>query len=266
VGTTPYSNSELRAGNYPVRVASEGYTDFASLVYVSGERPTRIEAKLEKAGSLRITSQPPGAEIIIDGTSVGVTPHTTERFQAGRHKLKLKKDGFHDHDAFFTVTSLQENTVEATLVPYTGRLKIGVKPYGSIYVDDQIVKPDANNYTGDVASGTRIVKVVHPTYGRWEKQVTIATGRELRLSVDFNKFVTISIVSVDESGKPVRGGEIHVDGKGEGKFTPSQMSLRTGVHTIEVRREGFVPVGGQITINLDEEQRQALKFVLKRMK
>ncbi len=47
-----------------------------------------------KYGRLQIKSNPPGAEVYIDGQHVGVTPLVRDRLEAGRHSIRVTKDGY----------------------------------------------------------------------------------------------------------------------------------------------------------------------------
>jgi uncharacterized protein (TIGR02266 family) len=69
---------------------------------VADVSPAAAEAAAEppKAGAqLKVTTTPSGAEVIIDGNSVGKTPYVGSDVDPGSpHAITLKKDGFEDHE------------------------------------------------------------------------------------------------------------------------------------------------------------------------
>ena len=71
-----------------MRYDQEGVKDTKQTVARRGDNAPRDEK-----GSLRISSDPEGAEIEIDGAFVGTTPRTRS-VQPGEHKVRLKQKGY----------------------------------------------------------------------------------------------------------------------------------------------------------------------------
>ncbi|MFO1464581.1 MAG: PEGA domain-containing protein [bacterium] len=68
----------------------------------------------------QINSNPPGADLLVDGKKVGQTPYNGN-LPTGRHKLALKKEGFND---FEKELSIELNT------PYTANFNLNTSPAG----------------------------------------------------------------------------------------------------------------------------------------
>jgi len=99
------SSSISDASNYKIRVSAAGDSS------VRGESSNFTIAKL---GELRVTSQPTGATIWVDGVSKGKTNKTIE-IPAGEHEVKLTLDRYQDWEEDVTVTANKRTTVDATL-------------------------------------------------------------------------------------------------------------------------------------------------------
>jgi len=141
-----------------------------------------------------------------------------------------------------------------------GKLKVLVVPYGSIYINGEPRRGDDDKqFTLDLPAGSYLIRAIHPLLGIWEKRVDIRANRQHEIHIDFTKKVKI-IVSV-ESG----WGNVYVDGKATGYQTPHEFELRVGKHTIDARREGYVIEGGVREINLEDDVKVPLKFVLKKI-
>ncbi len=71
-----------------MRYDQEGVKDTKQTVARRGDNAPRVDQ-----GSLKISSDPEGAEIEIDGAYVGITPRNPT-VQPGEHNVKLKKKGY----------------------------------------------------------------------------------------------------------------------------------------------------------------------------
>lgn len=264
-GTTPYQNPDIQPGSYRVKIVMDGFEDHAENVIVRTDREDRVEAKLSPAVAFTFTSTPPGADVTVDGKSIGQSPLTGAKITVGDHRLKVKKGGFLDYDTAVTVIDKQPLSIAATLSPLKASAKFVIKPFGTIYVDDKPLAADQTLYNGDLPAGSHTIKVVHPTYGTWQKTETILPKKSLDFTIDFNVFVTVSVVSVDESGKSVMGASITIDGKKTDQFTPGQITQRIGQHTLELKRDGYTVISGPTVVNLEAGQSAPLRFIMKKV-
>ncbi len=88
---------ELEYGSYAIEIVKYGYVTYTGRFTVnsSEEIITPNLAKEVKMGTLTVNSNPTGANLLINGTSVGTTPYTCDLVQ-GQHSITLKKDGYKD--------------------------------------------------------------------------------------------------------------------------------------------------------------------------
>ena len=76
------------------------------------ELPTKVESQL--SGMVVLTSVPEGAEIILDGELVGMTPSRL-KIPAGTHKLSFRKRGFKDYEKVLVILQDSDLTIGAEL-------------------------------------------------------------------------------------------------------------------------------------------------------
>ena len=272
-GKTPTTIKSIKAGTYTVKLTREGYKDLVTTVKVSEEQASKVEGNLvmvpkpvepEPMGSLQITSDPPGAEILIDGTTSGKTPTKLENVTAGSHNIKLRQKGFKDFVANVTVSAGQAAEVKGDLESLIGMLKVRVKPFGSLYVDDKLLRENAiAPVTETVPVGKRRVKAIHPVYGVWEKETEIVADKVRDVLFDFDKTCKLNISAVDEAGERLPG-KIYVDSKFTNKYAPMIIVVRPGAHTIEVRMDKYESVEAPRVITVEKDQ--PLKFRLKKVR
>ncbi|MBI2840906.1 MAG: TonB family protein [Acidobacteria bacterium] len=100
-GQTPVTRSELKVGLYTLRFELKGYETVEQaqevLAGVSSPQVVQVPMKpatqVESTGSLKVTSTPPGATIMLDGKASGVTPKTITKLRAGKHVLEVSLEG-----------------------------------------------------------------------------------------------------------------------------------------------------------------------------
>jgi hypothetical protein len=93
IGIAPAVFPEILPGNHQVTLSSKGYDDWSHIVSVGSGRMSAINAELvaakEITGSLAVITDPPGAEIFVDGDFKGVSPVTIPGLSAGTHTILL---------------------------------------------------------------------------------------------------------------------------------------------------------------------------------
>ncbi len=90
IGITPFV-ATLAPGRYDVEFRYAGATKTAAIDVVAGGRADmRVDWKRAAAGHLRVTSDPEGAAVMVDGTKRGFTPITLDDLAAGQHVVTLQ--------------------------------------------------------------------------------------------------------------------------------------------------------------------------------
>ncbi|MCI0694715.1 protein kinase [candidate division KSB1 bacterium] len=267
-GSTPYRNSNLSPGRHQLVLRLEGYENYSTTIVVSAGKITPVTAPLKKAAAvsqLSVNSTPDGATLLLDGQEIGTTPYQSNNVAVGAHQIVLRKTGYRDYSASVTVSPQQPSAVEAKLVLQLGALRVLVKPYGSIYVDGILQKTDTNVlFTMNLPAGSHKLKAIHPSYGAYEKTVNIEADVPFDMTIDFNRKLTVTVTSADESDQFV-WGHIYVDGDSTGYTTQKQLTLRLGAHVIEVKRKGYISLDGPLSILLEGDVTKPLKFRLKKL-
>jgi tetratricopeptide (TPR) repeat protein len=266
----------LSLGIHTISISRAGYktlqTQFSVtqgdtiLVYSLQAEEKQIDSKIAPAtvGELQIASKPAGAEIFLNGHPKRNTPRTIRELAVGEYTIVLRKTGYEDYSATVTVTGRKVENVDASLIALKGRLRIQVKPFGSIYVDGELWKANTSApYDTGLTIGPHRIKLESPGLGFLEKMVKVQTDKFQEVSIDFDKMVTLTVTAFDESGNPVRAG-IYVDNQNTGNVTPKKLTLRVGRHTITVRHEGYTLVDREKIFDLEEDHEIPLKFTLKK--
>jgi hypothetical protein len=117
-GKTPLEINDLSPGNYAVTFSKFGFMDISQSVPVEQGKIAGVKATLQpKTGTLAVNSTPPGARVLLDGASAGLSPVTLTNLSADNHTLTLEKDGYITAFLQVGITAGQVNPVEVTLDP-----------------------------------------------------------------------------------------------------------------------------------------------------
>ena len=88
---------------------------------------------------LVVTTAPPGAEVAVDGRTVGRTPlgNLTLAADGGKHELRLRRHGFVDVTVPIELVDRKDVIVDRTLTATTryGTIDLHVDPWAIIYLD-----------------------------------------------------------------------------------------------------------------------------------
>ncbi|MCI0352597.1 MAG: PEGA domain-containing protein [Acidobacteriales bacterium] len=94
---TPFTASALVAGPHNVTFKKQGYATETRIVEVASGQKGFVSAQLRPTTArLAISSDPEGAEIILDGKNIGKVTPVQLTVDQGQHTLSLRKDGYRD--------------------------------------------------------------------------------------------------------------------------------------------------------------------------
>ncbi len=127
-GTTPLDVAEIDAGAHRVRVEMKGYDPNARNIELKPGEQTVEEFRLaSNTGSILLTTNPDGVEVLIDGVKVGKTtpavdqgqgisaPYTVDGLSAGTHTLKLVRPGYKDASKDVEIVRGETATINVNL-------------------------------------------------------------------------------------------------------------------------------------------------------
>ena len=100
----------LRSGRHTLSLEAPYHYSKSKTLTINREQEIKLDWSLEpQMGALSITTEPPGAEIILDGKILqGTSPLVLREIDAGPHKIEARKNGF---EAGVDELSVQPNQV-----------------------------------------------------------------------------------------------------------------------------------------------------------
>ena len=244
-GRTPVAAMELEAGPHMVRVSAERYLPAEASVEVEGlGRHQAVELELVPGwGDLSISSEPSGAEVLLDGAPIGVTPVDFEPM-AGRYRIELRKNGWKPiRDEVVVAANQTMRPPPYLLSPADGEISIVTVPAGSsVSVDGEFrgLSPLELALQPGEAHRLSITKPGH-----------VGESRTVRVEADERR--ELNIVLVPEFGyvfitmRPA-DATLRIDGEEHGSGS-KRLRLSAVEHRIEVSRPGFQPYSTTVLPN-----------------
>lgn len=136
-------------------------------------------------GRMSISSTPEGAEVQVDGQTVGVTPLELPRVRIGERTITMSLQNHRTATSVIDLRSRQSASVHETLAPEVGEVTIRVKPWGTIFIDGQLHGRDLDvQYVTRLTAGTHRITVFHPAFQEHEQVVDVKPNGSHQITID----------------------------------------------------------------------------------
>ncbi|MDD9959160.1 MAG: PEGA domain-containing protein [Gammaproteobacteria bacterium] len=257
VGLTPLIEIPVEPGEHQMTISLDRYLDFGQTIDIEGRQVEQsYQASLEPAWAVvGLSTTPPGADVLLDGEVIGITPVNAEILQ-GRRDLTLKLAGHKAWQEDFDIIAGEDfNVPLVELEPADGLVFIRSNPSA------------ASVTIGGEFKGLTPLEVALPPgqnhelsffkSGYYSSRTSIRTEpnqeRELNVSLD-PELASVSVIAQPEDA------ELYVNGEFRG-LANQTLELMAASQQIEIRKDGFVPYTAEFTSRpgLDQAIRVTLK-------
>lgn len=257
LGETPLVNMLVEAGERQLTVSKDRYLDFGLTILVEGRSVEQsFEAQLEPAwATVSLKTSPAGADIIVDGELLGITPMNAEILQGQRDltvKLLGHKAWQEDFDIFagedFVIPTIELEPADGLVFiqssPSSASVTIGGEFKGLTPIE-VFLAPDINHEITFYKNG----------YNSSKRNIRTQANEESGVSVNLDPVLAnVQIISEPEDA------ELYVNGEPRG-LANQTLELMAASQQIEVRKAGYVPFTTEFTSRpgLDQVIRVSLK-------
>ncbi|MBN1542050.1 PEGA domain-containing protein [candidate division KSB1 bacterium] len=209
----------------------------------------KVDDRKINYGAIRINSDPPEAEIWIDGRHKGVTPYRDPKLPEGEYHILLRKAYHFDLERTIAVERGKLHQETFTLVPTCSKVEIRSPRSTEIWIDDRYVGSDTVQIRLD--AGEHVFTVRADKHNPVSRTLTLNRGESRILTLAPEP--RIGIVSV--SAAPVKGqpAEIVLNGEFKG-FAPQTLRLLEGAYHLQVRKPDFLTDWRTIDVVAQQEQ------------
>jgi len=191
-GKTP-TTVEARPGPTEIAVERDGYEPFQRTKDLKAgntyQLSTSLEEKSDGSGELFVSSEPPGASVEVDGSSVeDPTPVTITDLSAGAHRVVVSKEGYLDGEEEFDLDEGEERDLEIRLRPEEVDLAVKSSPEGAEFTvydeEDEEVAEGETPETVEGLAGDATYRIAFERSGYEDAEETFEPGHEREATVD----------------------------------------------------------------------------------
>lgn len=191
---TPLRDEKLSPGKHTVHLTLPNYEPETRTVEIFGGRKTNVDATLKSLyATIHLASDPPGANILIDGQPTGKKTPADLKVAPGSSSFILRKQGYDDSGD--TVTVAAGDTVNITpklsAAPLgrfgrflrgeqagnRGVLVIRTRPRGALVAVNGVVLPGATPVRIPIRAGRYTIQLASDGYQPVKREVVVESGK-----------------------------------------------------------------------------------------
>jgi formylglycine-generating enzyme required for sulfatase activity len=246
----------MRTGPVEVQAQAEGYYDYAGTLTVGEAQSQTFAIELiPLPGFLDLDSGVvTGAEVFVDGESVGTTPLTQLELAAGEHTLVVRKDRYESVETTLAMEGRSTSqALSVELLPAWATVNLSTTPPGATLTVDG-VDVGQTPLAAEILEGKHEVVVKLPQHKAWTQTLEV-TAREDQTLPPITLEPADGLVMLRSTPT---NASVTVNGTYQGQ-TPLELSLPPGTaHDLvffvngyqEARREVRTSADGESTVNV----------------
>ncbi|WP_323846916.1 PEGA domain-containing protein [Microbulbifer magnicolonia] len=225
----------IPAGQKRITVVTERYLPFTREIEIEGlDNTQRLQASLRPAwANVRISSNPPGATVTVEGEILGTTPLNAELIQGDR-VVSLSLPQHKTVEIPVAVTAgVDQSLAPVDLSAADGLLRVVSTPEGAGVTVDGEFRGHTPLELELSPGGEHRLRFFKDGYASVERTVDIGAGVERDLNINLNAvYGRVRITSSPDDA------QVYIDGRLAGS-TGETFNLPARSHSILVRKQGF---------------------------
>ena len=179
IGTTPFTH-EKPVGTYVMTMKKPEFRDKVIQATIAPDETLSITEDLtERSGGLKITTNPPGAEVHLDDVYMGETPLPLEK-KPGKYRLTIRGKKYREVSEDIVIEDNITKNIHRDLDPVVVEFRIDSDPsHAKVWINGEDM-----GYTPAILHkepGSYTVRVTKPGYRNYVEEVRIQEGAFLQL-------------------------------------------------------------------------------------
>ncbi len=250
IGKSPLSLLRLPAGEYTIRLENPLYHERLDTVQIAaGEEIHKSYLLPARFGEITILSEPPGAQVILDGVVCGITPVTLHKIASGMHIIQCRLDNYEVFRDELELSDNQHLSNTCKLEPTVGWLSIHTDPESV-----QVSIPESYRMLGNSPIDTTPLKpgfyALHFNknyYASKDTVIAIVKGEHLQANIHLDCHRGNLHVYSSQSD-----AQVFLNDQLSG-VTPCDLeNLPAGQYNLLLRKDGYYDYREQIIIEKDK--------------
>ena len=178
-GTTPSVVSRLEVGEHLLTVKKPGFKTYHATVEIKRGSLAKVGVTLEAQsyGRIRVTSQPVGATVFLDGEKKDKAPSSgllLDSVEVGTHSIKVVAQDYEPYEMQVILVVGEEKSVKAVLV-FQALTIISNPSGGSVFIDEK-QRGATPCQVSDAAPGPHALRIALKGYEDYATGITFQAG------------------------------------------------------------------------------------------
>ena len=229
-GATDRQFRQIAVGSHQIRLEKLLYKDVVEQIEIGEEVFTLNKTLPPDFGELSVRTDPVGADILLDGTTVGQSSYSNLQLPSGPHSITLRKRYYHDTEWQIAVEPEDVLDTVVSLSPAFGRLEVTSQPQGARVLVNGSEWGDTPLSRDTVSSGSYMISVSKPLYGTYEATVQVEDGQPAIVNATLAEAFGSLSVKTEPSGVGVYSTD---DGELLGQ-TPLAVRMAPGFYGLRI--------------------------------
>lgn len=185
LGTTPLTH-DMPVAKYVITLKKPGFRDKIIESNIAADESLEVNVELsERSGSIKLTTNPPGAEIHVNDAYQGETPITFEK-KPGVYKVAIKKRQYRELQEEIVIEDNITKNIHRDLDPAIGQIRIDSNPPNArVWVDGEEV--GYSPILVNKLQGTYTIRIAKPGYKNFEDQIVVGEGAFIQLKPELER-------------------------------------------------------------------------------
>lgn len=262
MGETPLMLGDTASGSHTLQVKSSGYDEWKSTVEVPEKGTKTISAILNQNNvdlpqGINVSSNPHGAEVMLDGLKKGFTPIMLKNIAAGIHILEIGYPGYTSWKSTVDVPETEIKEISINLTPKPGCspgwIAVSSSPGNALVTLDGIYvgQTPANSSLNldTITPGEHTLGLALPGYKPYSTQAMVASNLVSAVNVTLIPVSgPLAKGSVSVTSEPA-GATISLDNNSLGISPLTANDIAVGNHLVTITLEGYQDYSTSILVS-----------------
>ncbi len=247
-GQTPTTLLDLSAGDHLLRIVKPGFRDVLRTVSLQAGERAALDLRLEpQTAMLLIHTRPPGADLDLNGASIGKSPLLLRECPLGQHQLTARVAGHLPRMVNVSVADPVPQKIEIPLTSDSARIRIASAPPGAVVALDGSVIGKTPLDLPALISGKHILEMTLAGHAPYRSEFSVQAGEQR----DINTMLVplpgkLAVRSTPPSAR------IYLNDQPKGE-TPLDLNVPPGSYAIRAVSRGYDPQVRTSTVAIGTE-------------
>ena len=234
-GAAPTTIAALTPGRHLAVIRKDGYTELRRSFTLMDGQSLNLDVTLEEiTGLVLVHSEPPGAEVSLNGAFRGKTPLLMPNFPLGNHRVSLAMTGHFAREVEITVKDRTPQLVKVDMVADSADLNITSDPEGAQVTLNGADRGVTPCRLDRVPTGTAEIAVKLDGYAEYRETLKLSPGESYQVKANLRAQPgSLEVVTIPPKAR------VYVDNQFRGDAPVTLATLPPGEHRVRVEMKGF---------------------------